>query len=290
MSIKRSDDFHQMLQNIDSLPSLPQILEKIVALANDENSSIKDISNVISTDNSFAAKVLRMANSAYFGLPRHVSSLNQAVVILGVNTIKNIAIGLSVFSSLAKLDQKLIPELLRIWKFSLLVSGTARSIAKHSNYPDPEEAFLAGLLHDLGRIIILKFMSKEFKEINGLVAQHGYSLLDAEKEIIQITHTELGSYLIDSWNLPQRLKYVMQYHHTPYELDDVPCDDPSILLLVKIVSLSQFLCADTELSDADADVYNRLLKDLSINDSIMTLYMDEIEKIVDSLVDMMPFY
>ncbi|HNW92045.1 MAG TPA: HDOD domain-containing protein [bacterium] len=212
----------RLVAKIDKLPTLPVAATKIVQVVNNPNTTARDVNQLISTDQALAAKVLKLVNSAYYGLSNKVASITQAVVILGFNTIKSLALSASVLDSFsaAELGSFKRDE---FWKHSLGVGVGAKLIAGLCRVPpkDQEEFFLAGLLHDMGKVVMDQYLHEEFSEVVGLTKDTGCSFLQAEREVLGgISHADIGKLLAEKWNLPANLQDAIAFHHDPLQAKD----------------------------------------------------------------------
>ncbi|HUU28617.1 MAG TPA: HDOD domain-containing protein [archaeon] len=208
---------NRLILSIEKMPSLPTTVGKVIELANDINSSAKDILAVIQMDPVLTAKVLKLINSAFFALPNKVS-LKQAVVLLGINTIKNLALSSAIIGQMAKnkimiknFDQH------RFWEHSLGTGIASRLICKKLN-PDPqtaEEFFVAGLVHDIGKLVLALAVPAIFSKTIQVAKEKGLTSWDAESQIIGIDHAEVGSMLAQKWALRESLINSTRYHHYP---------------------------------------------------------------------------
>lgn len=266
-----------MIKKIGELPSLPPLVSKIISVSEDERATITDISKIIATDLGVASKVLKLANSAYFGFPREIATLSQAVLILGIETIKSIVLGISVFSSFGK-KKTYYEDFVLICKHAFLVADFSREFSRQIGYSEPEEGFIAGLLHDLGKIVILKYLPEEYSRINSMVVDEHTPLLTAEKNVLGLTHSEIGREIAVLWNLPDKIVLPIQYHHTPYDIDPLDAEEyEKNAILIKLVCLANMVydrqdnTADTPRSFPEG-LYERLLDELKIPQ----LYIEEI--------------
>jgi putative nucleotidyltransferase with HDIG domain len=219
----------EILENVNNLPSIPVVLTEVNKLLENDGTSATELGKVIAKDQGLVAKILVVANSPLYGIPRRVSTIDFAIVILGFNHIKNIVISLSMmeaFKSIhgAKFDQK------KFWQHSVLTALTAKRIADDLGYYFSGEAFTAGLLHDLGIPIIYKFFNKEFLEITEKQKESGRNYWEIEEEVLGATHSEVGEFLINKWNLPPALAEVVAHHHKP----DVPSEYSEITAVVHL--------------------------------------------------------
>lgn len=204
----------QRLDKLEDLPAVPNTLLMVLDTLNDPDTSIKKLEKILENDPMLATKLLRIANSPYYGLADKVSSISRAVFVLGLNEIRNLVIGLSltgVFSGdlgFDKFDSK------GIWLHSLAVARASRYLGRHIEGIDPEEMFTAGLIHDIGRFLMAIYFKEELREIMAMKNSMAVPLSDAE-ERFGLTHGELGAYLAQKWQLSDMLKTIIRYHHRP---------------------------------------------------------------------------
>ncbi|MBW1926817.1 MAG: HDOD domain-containing protein [Deltaproteobacteria bacterium] len=204
----------QRLDNIHDLPSMPHTLNSVLEGLDSISSSARTMEKIIRDDPVLTAKMLHIANSPYYGMRREVSSIARAVVILGFEEVRNIAIGLSltgVFShdlGFEEFDAK------GIWLHSIGVAKVSKILAEDISGLETDELFTAGMVHDLGRFLLCLYFPSELREILKLRRQEGLSLSGAEEKY-GLTHSEVGAYLAERWNLSEMLTDVIRYHHYP---------------------------------------------------------------------------
>jgi HD-like signal output (HDOD) protein len=196
------------VQLIKNLPTLPGMLEKVSRMVESRHHSAEDIGRMISQDQVLSAKLLRMANSAFFGFAREVGSVGQALVLLGFDVVKGLILSTSVFDMIKE-------KVAGLWEHSLGCAMAARSISDHLKLGDPEELSLSGLIHDLGKVVISARMPVEFEQIAALVESDGLSMYQAEQEVLGFNHTDVGQWLGESWRLPEKLIVPIRNHHHP---------------------------------------------------------------------------
>lgn len=193
---------------IKDLPPLPLVVQKLVQTLDDDKSSAEDVMKVLSSDQALASKVLKLVNSSFYGLSGEISTPSRAVVILGFAAIRNLAVGLSVakFMSLGGNSERLS----RFWDHSITVAAACQVLAKQTGYPDAEEAFIAGLLHDIGQVVLGIALPQEYRK---LLDGDPRELLAAEESTIGIGHAKAGQMLLKHWRLPRNLTSAIRYHH-----------------------------------------------------------------------------
>jgi len=202
-----------VLSNIYNLPSMSEIMLEVSKLLDNPNTNTALLSKKIGKDPGLATKILSIANSPLYGLPRKVSTIDFAILIIGYQDIKNIVIALSMIESFKNKSDKYL-EQKEFWLHSLLCGNASKRIAEDLGYRFGGEAFVTGLLHDLGVPVMHKYFHTPFLEIYNRVISNVFCL-DAEKEILGYTHQEMGKFLTNKWNLPSHLCDSINNHHHP---------------------------------------------------------------------------
>ncbi len=207
------EDIKSYVQKIENLPTLPLIAQKIMNLNNDSSLSVEKLTGIVERDPAIAAKILSFANSAFFGFRYQTTDLDNAIMRIGFNNVKSIAMGISVLSFLD--TSKNTADYTRLFNHSIAVSLAARCIADHIRTGVEEDILIEGLLHDLGYLVLHRFLPDMYQEI--LDALHsGEPVLDAEHHVLNSSHAEVGYWLAIQWNLPDSILNTILYHHTPY--------------------------------------------------------------------------
>jgi len=216
---KVTSHYRESLLSIKNLPSVPIIMMEVTKMLSSYKTSANELGRVISRDQALVAKILSVANSPLYGLPRRVSTIEFAIVILGFDHIKNIVIALSMIEAFKNKDDKNWNRK-RYWQHSVLTAVAAKRIADDLGIIKSGEAFTAGLLHDLGISVIQRYFNLEFAQISKMVREKESSYVEVEDKILGITHCEVGKYLLERWNLPQSLGDAVLFHHKPSTATD----------------------------------------------------------------------
>ncbi len=200
---------------ISKMPSLPTTVSKILQICNDPKTSPSDLNQVISLDPVLMGKVMKLINSAYYSLPNQITSLVRAIIMLGINTVKNLAISTAILGSLGKRSNFQAINMDGYWRHSICVGVTAKLIAKYRKIDKTllEGYFVAGLLHDLGKIPLNNKLSKEYVEAISLTDKEHIPLFESERRILSVDHTEVGKMIIESWKLGKDIEDAVSYHH-----------------------------------------------------------------------------
>lgn len=207
--------FEKLIGRMDKLPSLPSAVSLILNILNNPDSSAHELSDALRQDQSIASRVLRLVNSAFYGFPRRIDTLSLAITILGYTSIQNIILTTTIFNTFYKgppgsgLDRK------RFWQHALGCGAAAQVLEKKLGLGDGEEIFLAGLLHDIGKIILDTFLHDEYQEVIQLASEKNLLLVEAEQEVLGATHADFGFWLSENWNLPYNLTAAIAHHHNP---------------------------------------------------------------------------
>lgn len=202
------------LEKIYSLPAMTVVMMEVSRLLDDPSTTTSDLSEMIGKDQGMSSKVLTIANSPLYGLPRKVSTIDFAIMIIGFQDVKNIVVALSMIDAFKHEDNSKMSQK-DFWQHSLLVGNAAKRLSEDLGYKFGAEAFVAGLLHDLGIPIINKYFSKEFNEIYHLWNEEGKSFAEAELQVLGFTHEKIGFILAENWNLPVQLCEIIKNHHYP---------------------------------------------------------------------------
>ena len=215
---KTLKEINEVFDNISELPALPHIAVQLLDLIEQENVPLRKIVNLISVDPALATAVLKVANSVLYAMPQRISSLRRAFVILGTNEISNIILSVS-FSKVFPIVKNSQFNMKKFWQHSVLTGYIAQLIAKQMNLSIQGEVYTAGLIHDIGKLILFKYFTNEFNQILEIIRKKNMPNYIAEKMVLGATHMHLGALLARKWNLPDSLVQGIMYHHKPQFAD-----------------------------------------------------------------------
>jgi putative nucleotidyltransferase with HDIG domain len=203
-----------VVSKIESLPSLPALYREVVEEVNSQDASLEKVAEIVSRDAGMSAKLLQLVNSAFFGLPTDVSSILRAVSLLGLGTIKTLILSVKIFS---QFDRPGLPPISSLWSHSISTGMIARRIASHEDLGQKriDEAFMAGLLHDVGKLILLDRFPEKCRETSATASSSGCQLWEAERKVLGTTHAQIGAYLMGIWGLSESLVEAIAFHHCP---------------------------------------------------------------------------
>ncbi|MCA9442114.1 MAG: HDOD domain-containing protein, partial [Candidatus Omnitrophica bacterium] len=209
------ENVNRRILELDQFPTLPSIAVDLVHRWNDPEVSLANVTDLISKDASLSSKVLQVANSAKFGLKKEVSSLHHAGALLGLNALRCITLGVTVMDLFAdyQADWTNDFEPDEFWRHNLGVAIASEMLAERFSYPSPEEAFLGGLIHDIGKLGLLTVMPEDYMEVVRKASAGSQTLLEHEKQSLSVTHTEVGKWIAEKWNLPEKFRKAIWLHH-----------------------------------------------------------------------------
>jgi len=210
----RDPAIEALLGSIDTLPSLPHTYQRLITALRSEHATMAEIGAIVSEDMSMATKVLQMVNSAFFGLPQHISSPEHAVSLLGLETVTNLALSVGLFEQVEPALSREF-ELETLWKHSIRTAGLVRRLAAEMGISRPasEIPILAGLLHDLGKLVLTSRDTEEYRLILQYVKETGLPLEQVEAEALWCNHARIGAFLMGLWGLPYAAVEAVAFHH-----------------------------------------------------------------------------
>ena len=217
----------KQVKRIKNLPTVPGIVQKISKMVENPDTTPAEVGRLISQDQVLSAKVLRMANSAFFGMSRKISSITQALIVLGFDVVKGLVLSSSVFDMMKQ-------SMDGLWEHSIGCAAAAGVLAAHLGRQDAEEVLLAGLLHDLGKVVLILQLPEETAQVLEVCEKKQVSFYEAEKEVLDFNHGDVGLWLAEHWNLPLALAEPMRYHHQPERAIQAP-EQTAIVHLANII-------------------------------------------------------
>ena len=262
-STTSSTNILTLVNSTIDLPTMPEVLVKLNEVMADPDTSATDVAKVVAADPAVSTNILRIVNSAYYGLQVRVSSVSLAISVMGFNMTKKVALKAAVFSAFMKRRGKIQHfDPSAFWKHAVYAGVAARVLAESSDqFGDmhPEDAYIAGLLHDIGKIIMMEKSARQYLEMLRKSVQQGRAEFEAELEDFGFTHADVGSVLAIKWSLPEDLAIAIRYHHAPAR-------DPFHRSLSSLIHLADQLAwraqmpstVGTMAAPLDHDVYDQI--------------------------------
>jgi putative nucleotidyltransferase with HDIG domain len=212
--MRTPEEIRNRVLSIIQLPALPTIAMEVIQMVDNPKTSAANLGKLISTDQALTAKVLKIANSPFYGFPKKISTVDFAIIVLGFDALREIVISISLVSSLQRKADNFF-DAKKFWDHSITTGVIARRLARDLGYRVSGEVFVGALLHDMGISILHRYFSNDFKRIVEIVRDTDLAFLEAEESVLQVTHAEVGGWLAERWNLPDHLTEAISLHHTP---------------------------------------------------------------------------
>ena len=228
----------QLVAKIDDLPTIPVVATQVLQLLDDPDVNVDKVADLMLTDLVMTARVMKMVNSPIYRPNQEITSLKRALVYLGIRHIKEIALTSSFISAFE--DKGGVIDISTFWAHSFGVGMVSKIIAEKIRYPDIEKAYLAGIVHDIGEVVLSHYQAESFSKILTAIKERPVRLVDMELEEFGTTHNEIGYCIAEKWNFQEAYKEVILYHHTPREATSDP-------VLCAIVNLADLFCSVRDL-------------------------------------------
>ncbi len=271
-------DMNIILDESKHLSAFPSVVTEIMGMLENSNTTPAQLQDIISKDPLISAKTLKLANSAYYGYSRSIGTISEAVVILGIDTLRSLIIALSAYQILNKTIAGYKYEMEDFWKHSLSTAMLTKKIATLKKQNNLESYFIAGLLHDTGKILLDKFRLTYLERIENFIAKNKVPDYMAEKAIIGWDHAEVGSQLAMKWKFPQFLIDVIQHHHSPLKINN------KNISLVRIVHFADHLAYQL-FPKGEEPVVNKLIeKEIALSSSEKNSIMEESRKEINNFM------
>ena len=208
------DTLQNYVKNIGKLPTIPAIAHEILNLIGNDTVSINKIEGIVENDPAISSKILSVANSAFFGIRQEVKTLDYAIMLIGFNNVKNIALGISIMTVFGDSHDPGVLDYQKIYNHSVSVGFIAKRLSDELKLGIVDEIFLNGILHDLGYLILSRYFADNYRDVIHKL-NNGETLLEAEKNVFGFDHADMGAWLAKKWQLPEHIKDTVQYHHSP---------------------------------------------------------------------------
>ncbi len=276
---ENASQLKSVIENLTDIPTLPTVVSKITTLMQNPRTSAGEVGQAITTDQSLTSKTLKLVNSAFYGFPGRINTITHAIVILGFTTVKNIVLTASIFDALSKKGRNQFFDVEAFWLHSIATGAISKVIAENMKSKYTEEAFIGGLLHDLGKVICNICAEEEYNKVIRYQRENDCLIKDAELKVLKVTHQDVGGWIASKWNLPKDLSAVLQYHHYPLSAG-------AYEELASIVHLADILCrglgvgsgGDNKVPIVEDSVWNKLKLDNMDFEKLLNKAETEIDK------------
>jgi putative nucleotidyltransferase with HDIG domain len=263
-----------LVRQIGSLPTLPTVLQRVIELVNNPKTSAIQLARIILDDQALTARLLRLVNSPFYGFPRRISTVTEAVTILGFHAVRNLLVTASVVDLLqGEETAEFSPT--RLWEHSIGTAVGAGLLARFSRSEDREEAFVAGLLHDVGKLVVYQVYPTEFMRALATARRDDLPLTVAEQRVLGFAHDQVGRLLTEHWKLPIRLSEAIACHHRP-DLAQTARKEAAVVHVADIFSRALVLGSGGD--DAVPPACEAAWTRLGLSDDVLDSLMVELEE------------
>jgi putative nucleotidyltransferase with HDIG domain len=228
---QRAQRLRKVTESVFTLPTLPAIFDGLLRMLDDPNTSTRTLSQALARDQVLTARLLKTANSAFYGFPQRVSTTSLALVVLGMDATRDVVLATSVMETFRKTRSDGRFDMAKFWDHSLAVAVAARELARRLRWESPGEVFTAGLLHDLGQVVLHEHQPDLFQEVIRRIRDAAADPKETELDVLGATHPQVGGWLCRHWNLPGALCDAVEYHHSPA---DCKTENQALAALVAI--------------------------------------------------------
>jgi len=244
MNTRRTQEYYyDQIVSLNRLPTLPLIASELVQITREDSLSINQIMPIVEKDPPFAMMVLKLANSAYYGINREVESLHHALVVIGLKELSQLAVGFSVLRVIAPKDDTGLISWEKLWEHSAAVGHVAQLLQDKLKINFESSPYALGLLHDVGKIVLYQLEPEKYRECLSYAAQERCMSYEAESQILGIDHSTVGGWIAEKWQLPPQLVSAISQHHNPEQNDD-----GELKIASALIHLSDLVCNAQQLN------------------------------------------
>lgn len=268
---------NDLVKRVDEIPVFSDTVNRILRILEDPEADAKAVEKEILTDQGFTTKVLRLANSAYFGGSRNIKTVSQATVLLGFQAIKSMVLASTVGKVLIKELPGYALEREELWRQSQICAITCKVLGKKAKYPKPDDVYTAGLLHDIGKVIVDHYLSEQYQEIQQIREDEKWPFMRAEEKVLGFHHGQVGAKIAEKWRLPEDLTEAIALHHSPEKAEI----NPKMVAIVHIADglvmmMGQYIGID----GLEYDFSEHATKLLGVDEHMMMEVMSEVADII----------
>lgn len=261
--------------NATSLPTLPVVIHNILVTARNDNTTARDLAGFISNDQALTARVLKIANSPYYGQPHRIDSITRAIIVIGFKEIISLALGSGIFKALSQKKDGALMDMNDLWKHSIGVSFAAKNIEKKTKMAANESTMLVGLLHDIGKILFVIYFPDEYRNVLEEHHQTGDTALHTmEKKMLGIDHAEMAYLIMKQWNFPETISLPILFHHN---IVNCPFEN---LNMAMMVNAANYICHKAKIGvsgDIKIVKTEEIIKGLELNRDAMKMFIEKLK-------------
>ena len=274
MDIKEARNI--VIDKVKSLPTLPDVIHKVLSLVQGEDATAKTLGDLISYDQAISARLLKVANSAYYGFMREIATVQHAIVALGFREVRSLVLGITVFGAMKKSSREASIIREDFWMHSIGCALAGQIICKHVEEVDREIAFTSSILHDIGKLVFDGFFTSEYEGVLEKVKKNGISMVEAESEVMGFTHADVGGWLCERWKFPLTLVSPVSFHH---QLEKADADS---IKITSVAHMADVLCKRAHIGSGGDD---KIPPAHPLAMEHLELKEDDLDKITEELLE-----
>lgn len=262
--MEKAKKIEKIVNKIEEIPTIPAVTEYIRKLFRSEDVTFKQVLNLVEKDPPLALKILKLANSSFYGFINNVNTVERALVLLGFNEVRNVVIGFSMQQHFNVKDDRL--DMKKFWRHSVVCSQIAKYLGKYFDVLDDGSFFLSGLMHDIGKLVIAQYFNEDFHLIADHVVTNNTTFSKAERAVLGTTHYQIAANLLQRWKIPQSVVMQVFYHHAPWQDKNTTPAAIVVYLANVFTKIEGFTCLDGEAHiDITATLTPQMLEFLNKN-------------------------
>jgi len=229
----RLERMRLITQRVNNIPTLPEVMTKIIQMVDDPRTTANLLAEYIGRDQALTAKILKLANSAFYGFPQKIGTINLAIVVLGFESVKDLGLSAAVVETFREGEYNGVFDLHHFWVHAVAVAAGCKIVSRHMKVNISGEIFVAGLLHDIGKLILCRHLTEEYIVVIKTAREQKKDIYRMELELLGFNHADVGGWLSEQWNLPQHQTNAIYYHPYPW----LSYREPNLAMLVNFANL-----------------------------------------------------
>lgn len=249
-----AEKLRHIASKISGLPTLPTVISKLIELVDSPKTDTRILAKLIYNDQSLTARILKIANSAYYGFSREISTVDTAIVVMGFNAVKEMGLSLSVYDAFKNIGSVKDFDVNRYWEHSVATGMAAKILARRAYLPETGELFVAGLLHDIGKMVLIQYLPDDFRKVVDYMREKECTYVEAERALIGVTHAQIGALIASRWRLPDRIVSCIRNHHSIKPADSF-LRETIMINLADLISHRLNMGNDGHRPDTEVDEY-----------------------------------
>ena len=219
MNIERK---RQILLQVNGLPTLPKVMSKLIEISDNPNTTAPQLANFLSNDPVLTTRILRIANSSFYGFPQKIGTINLAIVVLGFQSIKDLGLSATVSELFQGREYTSTIDKTKFWLHSIASAAACRIMSRECGFNSPGEVFITGLLHDIGLLVLSKQTHDEYKKVISNALENGKGIFETEEKLLGFNHADLSGWLLENWKIPPCQVAAIYHNYTPWNCEEKP--------------------------------------------------------------------